>query len=94
MDKERQREIARQGGQAAHKRGTAHQFTSDEARDAGRKGGDTISRDRDHMSQIGRRGGQKISSDRQHMAQIGREGGQRRRDRQGERGDWEQDVAS
>lgn len=32
-------EIARQGGRAAHAKGTAHEFTSDEARDAGRKGG-------------------------------------------------------
>jgi general stress protein YciG len=31
--------IARKGGKAAHAAGTAHQFTSDEAREAGRKGG-------------------------------------------------------
>lgn len=39
MDKERQREIASKGGQAAHRRGTAHEFTSEEAQAAGRKGG-------------------------------------------------------
>jgi general stress protein YciG len=32
-------ELARRGGKAAHRAGTAHQFTSDEARIAGRKGG-------------------------------------------------------
>lgn len=39
MDPQRQREIASLGGQAAHIKGTAHQFTSEEAREAGRKGG-------------------------------------------------------
>ncbi len=39
MDPERQREIASQGGKAAHEKGTAHEFTSEEAREAGRKGG-------------------------------------------------------
>ncbi|MBC8000928.1 MAG: stress protein [Leptolyngbya sp.] len=39
MDLEKQREIARKGGQAAHAKGTAHEFTSEEAAIAGRKGG-------------------------------------------------------
>ncbi|MBS2011321.1 MAG: hypothetical protein JST00_00300 [Deltaproteobacteria bacterium] len=39
MDRERVREIASKGGKAAHSAGTAHQFSSDEARVAGRKGG-------------------------------------------------------
>ena len=39
MDRAKQREIASKGGKAAHQRGTAHEWTSDEARDAGRKGG-------------------------------------------------------
>ena len=39
MDPQRQREIASEGGKAAHEKGTAHEFTSDEAREAGRKGG-------------------------------------------------------
>jgi general stress protein YciG len=58
MDREKQREIASKGGHAAHKRGTAHEFTSEEARKAGHKGGETVSRDREHMSEIGRRGGE------------------------------------
>jgi general stress protein YciG len=40
MDRERQREIARQGGRAAHQQGVAHRWTSEEAREAGRKGGE------------------------------------------------------
>lgn len=40
MDPDKVREIARKGGKAAHVAGTAHQFTSDEARVAGKKGGD------------------------------------------------------
>ena len=43
MDKARQREIASMGGQAAHEKGTAHEWTRAEAREAGRKGG-TVSR--------------------------------------------------
>jgi len=39
MDPEKQREIASQGGKAAHEKGTAHEFTPEEAREAGRKGG-------------------------------------------------------
>ncbi|HSW15742.1 MAG TPA: KGG domain-containing protein [Ramlibacter sp.] len=39
MDPQRQREIASQGGRAAHEKGTAHEFSSEEAREAGRKGG-------------------------------------------------------
>ncbi|MBC7792513.1 MAG: hypothetical protein H7Z43_02300 [Clostridia bacterium] len=57
MNSERQREIARKGGRAAHVKGTAHQFTSDEARAAGRKGGERVSQDRTHMAAIGRMGG-------------------------------------
>ena len=39
MDRGKQREIASKGGKAAHQKGTAHEWTSEEARDAGRKGG-------------------------------------------------------
>jgi general stress protein YciG len=39
MDPDKQREIASKGGRAAHVQGTAHEWTSDEARAAGRKGG-------------------------------------------------------
>jgi general stress protein YciG len=57
MSSDKQREIARKGGRAAHMKGTAHEFTPDEARDAGRKGGERVSSDRGRMAEIGRRGG-------------------------------------
>ena len=57
MTPEKQKEIASKGGRAAHAQGRAHEFTSDEARNAGRKGGEAISRDRQHMARIGRAGG-------------------------------------
>jgi general stress protein YciG len=40
LSADRQREIASLGGRAAHEKGTAHQWTSQEARVAGRKGGE------------------------------------------------------
>ena len=64
MDRERQREIARKGGKAAHEKGTAHEFTADEARAAGRKGGERVSTDRAHMSRIGRLGGKRSAGRR------------------------------
>jgi uncharacterized protein len=57
MEADRQREIARKGGKAAHAQGRAHEFTADEARVAGRLGGEIVSRDREHMAAIGRAGG-------------------------------------
>lgn len=44
MSTDKQHAIASKGGRAAHERGTAHEFTSDEAREAGRKGGKARSR--------------------------------------------------
>jgi general stress protein YciG len=67
MDMSKQREIASKGGRAAHAKGTAHEFTSDEARLAGRKGGEAVSRDRAHMSAIGREGGHSRGRTRQPM---------------------------
>jgi general stress protein YciG len=59
MDAAKQREIASKGGKAAHQLGVAHEFTSEEARSAGRKGGEAVSQDTRHMAEIGARGGQK-----------------------------------
>ena len=59
MSDQRQRAIAAQGGRAAHKQGTAHEFSPAEARAAGQKGGETVSRNRSHMAEIGRRGGER-----------------------------------
>src|SRR5262245_53300693 len=83
MPQEKQRAIAREGGRAAHERGTAHEFSPEEARQAGRKGGESVSGDRAHMAEIGRKGGEAVSGNRAHMAEIGRKGGE---SRAGERG--------
>ena len=57
MNPDRRREICKSGGQSAHAKGTAHQFDKEEAREAGRKGGQAVSADREHMAHIGRLGG-------------------------------------
>ncbi|MCC6244290.1 MAG: hypothetical protein IT353_15725 [Gemmatimonadaceae bacterium] len=62
MDPARQREIASKGGRAAHEKGTAHEWSANEARAAGRKGGVAVSRDREHMAAIGREGGESRSA--------------------------------
>jgi uncharacterized protein len=64
MDRSKQREIASKGGRAAHQKGTAHEFDSGEARAAGRKGGVTVSQNREHMAAIGRRGGEARGANR------------------------------
>jgi general stress protein YciG len=61
MSAEKQREIARKGGRAAHAAGTAHRFNVDEARAAGRKGGQKVSTNGAHMAEIGRMGGKASS---------------------------------
>ena len=54
---EQRRAIASAGGRAAHANGRAHRFTSEEARVAGKRGGSTVSSDRQHMAEIGAKGG-------------------------------------
>jgi uncharacterized protein len=71
MDPERQRQIAREGGKAAHVKGTAHEFTPEEARNAGRKGGETVSKDREHMAEIGRKGGRSSGNNRKPIDENG-----------------------
>ena len=46
MDRDKQREIASKGGKAAHQKGTAHEWTGEEAKEAGRKGGAASHRNR------------------------------------------------
>ena len=53
MDRAKQREIASKGGKAAHQKGTAHEWTSEEAREAGRKGGMASHRRRKEMMEGG-----------------------------------------
>jgi general stress protein YciG len=59
MDPERQKEIARHGGQTAQRLGRAHTYTPEEARVAGKKGGLAVSRNHAYMAEIGRKGGTK-----------------------------------
>lgn len=57
MDPEKQREIASKGGRAAHAKGTAHEWTSEEARVAGRKGGQISRGGRGRLSETSSDGG-------------------------------------
>jgi uncharacterized protein len=70
MDQSKQKEIASKGGRAAHAKGTAHEFDSNEARAAGRKGGMAVSRNREHMAAIGRRGGEARGQRARQAAQV------------------------
>src|SRR4051794_21236992 len=74
MNSDRQREIARKGGRAAHEKGKAHDFPSEEAGAGGRKGGKKVSVTRRHMAEIGRRGG-RSSAQRRRPAGGGNGGG-------------------
>ena len=62
MDRAKQREIASKGGKAAHQKGTAHEWTSEEAREAGRKGGMASHRRRSELT-----GSQSMSEGAQNM---------------------------
>jgi len=68
LPQERRKEIARQGGRISHARGRAHEFTRDEAREAGRKGGRAVSGNRQHMAMIGRQGGRASQVRRREQA--------------------------
>jgi general stress protein YciG len=62
MSPEKQREIASKGGRAAHQKGTAHEWTSEEARQAGRKGG-----------QVSRGGRGRLMGSAEHASAMGAE---------------------
>ena len=62
MDRAKQREIASKGGKAAHQKGTAHEWTSEEAREAGRKGGMASHRRRKQMMDNGETGSENPGS--------------------------------
>jgi uncharacterized protein len=74
MDRSKQKEIASKGGKAAHAKGTAHEFDSGEAREAGRKGGLAVSQNREHMAKIGRRGGEARGAARGRGAGVANSG--------------------
>lgn len=56
------------------KRGFAS-MDDNKQREIARKGGETVSQNREHMAAIGRKGGEAVSQNREHMAEIGRKGG-------------------
>jgi len=66
MDRNKQREIASKGGKAAHQKGTAHEWTSEEAREAGRKGG-MASHRRKQEQQGGEMGGNETAPNPEQM---------------------------
>lgn len=57
MAADKHRSISSTGGKTAHAQQRAHEFSSEEARRAGRLGGERVSRNREHMAAIGRKGG-------------------------------------
>lgn len=69
MDMEKQKAIASMGGRAAHQQGVAHEFSSEEARAAGRKGGEAVSQNREHMAAIGKKGGEAAHGRRRQRQQ-------------------------
>lgn len=64
MSSERVRELARQGGIAAHQKGTAHKWTAEEAREAGKKGGAASFQNREEFLRMSSRGGKTASANR------------------------------
>lgn len=73
MGEEKQRAIASMGGRAAHQQGVAHEFSSEEAREAGKKGGEAVSQNREHMAAIGKKGGEAAHGrrrQRQHQEEM------------------------
>jgi general stress protein YciG len=75
MDRNKQKEIASMGGKAAHAKGTAHEFTSEEAARAGSKGGRAAHEkgtahefSRQEATEAGRKGGQ--ASGKRNRAEL------------------------
>jgi uncharacterized protein len=88
MDPDKQRAIAAEGGRAAHAQGVAHEFDSEEAREAGRKGGQARGNDSDRdQQQASNRSGSRTSggggNEGGSMSASGRGGQGRERDSQG-----------
>lgn len=69
MSPELRSQIGRLGGQAAHRYGKAHEFTTEEAIAAGKKGGRKVSEDREHMRRIGQNKGRAVT-ERRHEQRL------------------------
>ena len=91
MDPARQREIASEGGKAAHQKGTAHEFTSEEARKAGsmshgnRQSAESSSRTSERAGSKAEQGGNK-QSEQSSGSRGGSESGQERSEKSGSSG--------
>jgi len=70
LSPEDRRRISSMGGKTAHAKGRARQFTAEEAKVAGQKGGASISQDRAHMQEIGRLGGLKSWQNRRASSET------------------------
>lgn len=66
MSEEKRKQVASNGGKAAHKKGKAHKFNSTTGRTAGQKGGKVVSSDKEHMARIGVIGGKARSKQAGH----------------------------
>lgn len=75
MDEEQQREIASKGGKAAHEKGTAHEFTHEEAVAAGRKGGQSRGQNTDDNMTTPQEGSHRQSG--QFTSETAREAGRK-----------------
>lgn len=68
LSPERRKEISTLGGQVAHKLGVANKLTSKTAAIAGKKGGLSVSKNREHMAFIGQLGGLKSRKGKKGLA--------------------------
>ncbi len=87
MDRSKQRDIASKGGKAAHQKGTAHEWTSEEAREAGRKGGMASHRRKQQQSASEMNVGseQMVASERDRMRESDRSSDRLESDRSSDR---------
>ena len=80
LPKDKLLRVAASGGKVAHSLGLAHKFTAEEAVSAGRLGGKSVSKNREHMSRIGKAGGKnraaraKLTAQEYRLLQQLREG--------------------
>ena len=65
---------------AGSKKGSNHRgfaaMSSEQQRRIASKGGEAVSKNREHMAEIGKKGGEIVSQNRKHMSEIGRKGGE------------------
>jgi general stress protein YciG len=70
LNSEERKLISSKGGHAAHKKGTAHKFSPEEAKLAGRKGGEKTSQNRAYMAEIGKKGGEASHAGRNNRQEV------------------------